>query len=258
MENLLLIEIFNNDIKCICKTKSDNIECSSVIREVLESNLGRINANFLITIYGAFDDKGEVFFEGNILNVDVLDCENRMRKSLIAVSLADLIDKLITIEFESVCREMIPVENYDKIVFEKELFMLMLILIQQLFWYNNIDLDKKVDLSVVTVNGIQKLINNGKGERIMEPITGLYGYKGIEEVSLDNTYLRGINLNNCTTCLNLSSGDYCLSLEVIDTQNRKDTIYIKRNYNEFWRDIKVCLCNDDVYFVLTRELKYND
>lgn len=255
MENLLLIEVFNKRVKSIYKTKCGSAMCEKYISDELHRNIHKIKSNLLIKIYGTFDINGKIFFPGNALVVDIYDYQKKARKNDTVTSTEDLLNMLTNIEVKERCRKPIFVKDYNQIIFDKNVFMTILVLTQQFFWYDEVSLDKKLNMSVITTSGIQSLFVEGNSMKIMEPLIGIAGVDDMDKTSIDTC--RGlwvINLNNCATCINIANGNYYLNLEVENSNGFVDNIYLIRSCKEFWTNLKVFSNDDDSYFILERAL----
>jgi|GEM_PF-3131489 len=259
MENLLLIEVFDNKAKCIYKTKKGSAECETLVFDEIKRNLVNINTELFVKIYGTFNANGIVFFPGNVLIIDIFDYQKKVRKKVAATSLMELVNSLIYIDIKGVNRTSLSINNYTQILFEKEVFMTILALTQQYFMFDSLELEKPLNLTVNTSNGIQTLINEGKSSCIMEPIIGLNKYACIEVMSIDSDRLLwALSMNNCFTSINFSTGDYFLSLEVKNANGDIDNIYLMRGCKDFWNSIKVYLNQDNVFFGIDKGVLNSD
>lgn len=251
MQNFLIIEIFNNKLKCVIKTKEGSSQCDICVINSIKRILPKINSRYLIKIYGTFDINGAVFGCNNGLTIDILDCKYKVSKKHRATSMDEMIDIITNINSECVKRKALIIKNYNQIIFDKDVFMIILALTQQYFMLNVLELKNRMKLDVITPNGIEALIKEGKSVCIMEPIMGLSSYENLEIMNVDSEKtLWAINLNNCISSLNLTTGNYYFSFEVKNSNGEVDIVRLERSCKEFWSNIKVCEFQDDVYFGL--------
>lgn len=254
MENLLQIEIFRNKVKYIIKSDKNGVECDDSIGDAIKKVLPMIDKRYLIKIVGKYNESGAIFDKGNTLAVIILNCENYISQTFVVTSIEELKKTLINIEIADEIKDAsLNLNEYDYLIFSKEVFMNIVAITQQYCMENTIQLSNRIELEVFTPSGTYKMFDNGISYSIMEPILGLSNFNNIDMIVLnERRNLWACELNNCITSINMNTGEYTLSLVVKNDVREKDIVRVRRDMKELWNELKICKYQEDKYFCISK------
>lgn len=251
MQNLIQIDIFDSKVKAVIKS-NDTSNKRIAFLETLKKWMEEISTKNLIKIFFTYDDQGNLFFDGNQIMVQKIDYIHGIEKNAIVFSEEELKEIIFQNSETDISNGIINISEYDTIMFEKSVFMNIIMLTQQYLNVNKIEIDSSINLEVLTPTGNISLFENGISNNVGAPIIGIVNQSNINEHEFNNKTLVSFKMNNCITALNLETGTYYLSIDVKDIDNNVATIYVKRNIKEFWSNLCIMRENADIYFGLNK------
>ena len=132
--------------------------------------------------------------------------------------------------------------------------MNILLITQQYLFQTKVTLQKKINIEVQTLSGVEYLFSDGESNAIQDSILELSDAENIECITLERKKIIVAEMmNTCITSLNFYTGEYTLSLTVKDLLNRQGNIVLIRDILDFWNQLKLCIYNGDEFFCLKGE-----
>lgn len=250
MENLLQIDIYRGRIKAVIKGENEQIEIKflkMVKRWALEVDLNKI-----IKIICMYNDDGDIFYAGNQVLVQQIDCVKKELRTSVCFSQEQIKDAIFK-KMDNTKRKVLDTDQIDKfrgVRFNRDVFIGILQLTQQYILFRDLYLKKPINVKVMTIEGQKDLFVNGEGKKIQTQIVDIID-QSEDEVSEEvnrNEILDIICLNNSITALNFTSSTFFLNACALTEQKEQATIYIKSDIKEFWSNIHIVKVNGSLFW----------